>query len=247
MDDRDMRALLAEAFRRAYGREATRVELQCLQAVAWLETSYGMGWKGTGIGSNNFGAMQAGAAWHGATFLYTDTHPNADGTSTPYTVAFRKYPTAIAGAEDFLRIVYTKRPSVLAAASRGDIDGFSAALHATRYYEGFGRTVGERIAHHFAAVVKAIQRQCKALGEELPPEVAALPQPRPTLREGASGLDVRDLQAALNRQGASPALAVDGSFGRKTRGAVEGFQTRRGLKVDGVVGPMTWKELGENE
>jgi hypothetical protein len=60
LSDRDMRQILAEAFRRQFGREGTRCELQCLQAVAWLETSYGSGWKPPGADSKNLGACQAG-------------------------------------------------------------------------------------------------------------------------------------------------------------------------------------------
>jgi hypothetical protein len=37
----------------------------------------------------------------------------------------------------------------------------------------------------------------------------------------------------------------DGWFGRKTETAVRGFQSSHGLKVDGVVGPRTWKALFE--
>ena len=37
----------------------------------------------------------------------------------------------------------------------------------------------------------------------------------------------------------------DGFFGRATRSAVEAFQHRRGLRIDGVCGPQTWSILVE--
>jgi len=40
-------------------------------------------------------------------------------------------------------------------------------------------------------------------------------------------------------------LYIDGVFGAKTREAVETFQRREGLKVDGIVGKYTWRKLGE--
>ncbi|MFY1598590.1 peptidoglycan DD-metalloendopeptidase family protein [Micromonospora sp. WMMD737] len=61
------------------------------------------------------------------------------------------------------------------------------------------------------------------------------------LREGNSGDLVRGLQTALNARGAS--LLVDGGFGAVTTSAVRNFQSRNGLVVDGLVGPVTWSVL----
>lgn len=64
----------------------------------------------------------------------------------------------------------------------------------------------------------------------------------PTLRYGA-GLkpqapnpDVRVLQQRLG-------ITADGQFGSGTRAAVIEYQKRKGLGVDGVVGPETWSAL----
>jgi peptidoglycan hydrolase-like protein with peptidoglycan-binding domain len=53
-----------------------------------------------------------------------------------------------------------------------------------------------------------------------------------------------ELQQALNADGATPALVVDGVFGPLTDSAVRVFQGRHGLKVDGICGPMTWGMVG---
>jgi len=63
----------------------------------------------------------------------------------------------------------------------------------------------------------------------------------PILRIGATGDDVKALQANLNRHGAK--LKVDGVFGQLTDRAVRDFQSRRGLVVDGSVGALTQAEL----
>ena len=53
---------------------------------------------------------------------------------------------------------------------------------------------------------------------------------------------VNELQKMLNEiQGTD--LDVDGYFGRLTESAVRRFQRRKGLSVDGIVGPNTWKVL----
>jgi len=54
---------------------------------------------------------------------------------------------------------------------------------------------------------------------------------------GARGASVSSLQQRLNELGAQPPLAVDGKFGPLTQAAVREFQQRRGLTVDGIVGP----------
>ncbi len=41
-----------------------------------------------------------------------------------------------------------------------------------------------------------------------------------------------------------PPLAKDGQFGSLTESAVKDFQKKKGLSVDGVVGPITWHALG---
>jgi lysozyme len=53
------------------------------------------------------------------------------------------------------------------------------------------------------------------------------------------------VQGALNFLGASPALAVDGVLGPRTRRAISAFQRANRLTVDGVVGPRTIARLSE--
>jgi peptidoglycan hydrolase-like protein with peptidoglycan-binding domain len=66
----------------------------------------------------------------------------------------------------------------------------------------------------------------------------------PTLREGSSGEAVKELQIALQETGNDPG-AIDGVFGAQTLAAVKAFQAERGIDVDGVVGPITWRNIDE--
>lgn len=61
------------------------------------------------------------------------------------------------------------------------------------------------------------------------------------LRMGSEGAKVREVQALLVRAGIP--VKVDGDFGPSTKTAVEDFQRKYKLTVDGVVGPETQKEL----
>jgi len=68
-----------------------------------------------------------------------------------------------------------------------------------------------------------------------------------TLRPGARGDAVRELQRLLRNRGF--ALAADGFFGALTDGAVRAFQSSHAdqlgqpLAVDGMMGPLTWWAL----
>ena len=83
-------------------------------------------------------------------------------------------------------------------------------------------------------------------GEDTKPKPTPKPTPAPakkhkTLRRGAKGEEVRELQTLLAKDGST--LEIDGIFGIGTLSAVKSFQKRHGLTVDGIVGPKTWAEL----
>jgi peptidoglycan hydrolase-like protein with peptidoglycan-binding domain len=73
------------------------------------------------------------------------------------------------------------------------------------------------------------------------PPAAPAASGQPTLRQGAKGAAVTELQKLLRGKGYS--VATDGDFGPKTAAAVKSFQASRGLAADGVVGPKTWAAL----
>jgi hypothetical protein len=57
------------------------------------------------------------------------------------------------------------------------------------------------------------------------------------LKQGDSSAAVKVMQARLVKLGYT--LSVDGSFGPRTEAAVRDFQTKAGLAVDGLAGPVT--------
>ena len=66
------------------------------------------------------------------------------------------------------------------------------------------------------------------------------------LRQGSRGEDVRTVQQKLKRWGYYSG-SVDGIYGSATKKAVEHFQRKNGLTVDGVVGQKTYAALGMME
>jgi hypothetical protein len=227
------RLFAAAALTNRFSEDPLEGEVKALAGIACLETRYGDGWKGAGIGSNNMGAEQCGNAWKGDRFIYVDTHPNADGTSKPYRACFRKYQAPWAGWFALVDIVYVnrKRDRVRQSARADDWKGVSQGLYATGYYEGFGKTSTERIANHLRSLTKAIAVADNAVVPVIP--VATLPD---TVQRGSRGEAVKLLQRELR-------LAADGLFGAITEAALRLYQVGNGLVADGVCGPKTWAVL----
>jgi len=212
-----------------------------LDGVSVLESQRGSGWHGAGKGSKNLGAIQAGRGWTGKTFQYTDTHPNPDGTSTPYTVAFRWYDTWEDAYIDLARVMYGgRRRYVWLASGWGDTYGVSQLLWETGYYEGFGPTRRDRIRNHYLALRRSVVKADFELGLEVP-RYSDLPIGYPkTVKFGSVGDDVKTAQREL---GAVAPLVADGIFGHITESAAKDYQEQHNLVVDGVVGPKTWQTL----
>lgn len=160
-----------QGFIQTMGRQPSLLEVQFLQGIAWLETQYGQGWKGAGVGSNNMGAVQAGRppCNPDRSFLYQDSQPTSSGTNIPYQICFKKYPSQIDGMADVARIMY-KNMHV----DPTSIEAVSTQLYDHHYYGGFGKTREERIRHHISALTKALQLQTKALGESMPPATGGI-------------------------------------------------------------------------
>ncbi|MGH8870936.1 MAG: peptidoglycan-binding protein [Acidimicrobiia bacterium] len=64
-------------------------------------------------------------------------------------------------------------------------------------------------------------------------------------RVGDEGAAVRDIQDRLDALGYPSDPDIRSVFADGTREAVRGFQKARGLNVDGIVGPDTWRSLYE--
>ncbi|GAA3573044.1 hypothetical protein GCM10022235_48080 [Kribbella ginsengisoli] len=64
----------------------------------------------------------------------------------------------------------------------------------------------------------------------------------PTIRLGDNNAAVKALQVELNAK-RRLGLAVDGVFSTAVRDAVVAFQSHAGIGADGIVGPITWRNL----
>lgn len=79
-------------------------------------------------------------------------------------------------------------------------------------------------------------------GAHLHLEIGTPAKPQ-VLKEGARGAEVKEIQQLLYKRGYLTAKGVDGCFGPNTTKAVKSFQYQRGIRVDGIVGDTTLREL----
>lgn len=62
-----------------------------------------------------------------------------------------------------------------------------------------------------------------------------------TVKRGSTGSAVRQVQQRFAARGWK--ISVDGNFGPGTEAVVKSFQKEKGLHVDGIVGPATWRAM----
>lgn len=182
------RGVIQRAFPTVMGRQPTESEIQAVQAVAHLESSYGSGWKGAGRGSNNWGAIQCGSSCKvngrcdpSVSFEHRDSTPQPDGTNKWYVTCFKKYPTPEAGAADLIKTLFlSERKSVKGtdktktrgellqeAVARGDLRAFSEAMYDTVYYEGTGKDKETRVSRHMGALNRALKDMTKSSNRQI--------------------------------------------------------------------------------
>jgi len=109
----------------------------------------------------------------------------------------------------------------------GDWKGFVDKPHLQYNYKGYGT---DQVLESKISVASKTQEKKTASAE------AIVPYPGKPLKIGSKGKDVERIQRALK-------VKVDGVFGKQTEAAVKAYQKRKGLVVDGIVGPKTWNML----
>ncbi|MHA7957527.1 helix-turn-helix domain-containing protein [Streptomyces sp. L500] len=136
---------------------------------------------------------------------------------------------------------------VLAAAVVALAVALAAVLLVTRPWQGDRTTAGQE----HAAVGDTPAPFVLVQGRSRPCDVqrhdgdlrAGYSATRTTLMDlKSTGWEVLEAQCLLRYHGFDPGLA-DGSYGERSKNAAKAFQKERGLVVDGIVGPDTWKEL----
>lgn len=150
------------------GYQPTLEELQILGAIADLESSYGRGWSGPMVGSNNWGAITCGKSPDASGACPPGCSPNKDSSpySGEYVTCFRRWNSPEEGAAALISFLY-KWPEVRAAIESGNIDEVSWTMRQRNYYLGFKKDPREASRDHAAALDKRVKEIVAALDEPI--------------------------------------------------------------------------------
>jgi peptidoglycan hydrolase-like protein with peptidoglycan-binding domain len=95
------------------------------------------------------------------------------------------------------------------------------------------------------------KQQTRTQTEAQTPQTQRAALPEGALKHGEKNEEIRKLQDTLNAYGyrdkEGRALKEDGSFGDRTKEALQAYQQAHGLKADGVVGPQTLDALKKSK
>lgn len=178
----------------------------------------------------NFFGMKTSASWKGASVNMKTKEEYKVGQLTTIRDNFRAYGSMADGVRGYYDFISTKRYQNLKTAV--NYKEYAQMLKADGY-----ATSSTYVTTLCSTVTKyGLTAWDKSY---TPPKTEAA---YPTLRKGSKGGYVKELQTILNYNFGYN-LKVDGIFGSLTQIAVIGVQKLRGIRADGIVGPVTWAEL----
>lgn len=142
--------------------------LQTLGAIADLESSYGRGWSGQMVGSNNWGAITCPGYNKETGTCPPGCSPNKDSSpySGEYVTCFRRYASPADGAAGLITLL-SKWPEVIAAIESGNLDEVSWTMRQRNYYLGFKSDPREAAREHAGALEERTKQIAEAMGEPL--------------------------------------------------------------------------------
>lgn len=178
-------------------------------------------------------ALSAGGALDVPKFVYCPTGVNA------YKAAGRFGSQPRVGAVVFFQWPGIDRPCHVGLVEAIQADGSIVTVEGNTDVAGGGS--GGQVMRHVRRgnIVGYGYPNYEALAPAAPniPAVPVGVASHPTLRVGARGPAVRELQTKLQ-------IPADGIFGPQTQARVIQFQRNHKLAPDGIVGPRTWGALG---
>jgi peptidoglycan hydrolase-like protein with peptidoglycan-binding domain len=142
---------------------------------------------------------------------------------------FRAYASLEEGISEWLRVIRDLYVPGWTAANDDDVSCYQ-----------FAHALGEPRAKGYRYYTADRDRYAKGTASRYPAAIGAVTgvESWPTVRKGSEGPFVVEWQRILIAAGIP--VSVDGIFGPETMSGTMIWQERKGLEVDGVVGPVSW-------
>jgi hypothetical protein len=182
----EFRDLADRAIRAELGRPATPWERQVIMAQAWLETSFGRGWKGVCASSHNWGGVQSKTptcCWS------TDRRQNG----TQYRVHFACYDDDLGGARGLVKEALRRRKGTVEAIAAGDLGLYAELLHDQWYFGGIcgpwpvgSAACRSKVIRDYAGGLKAGTDHIARVFKETPIPMGTLPPEPASLGTGGT-------------------------------------------------------------
>jgi hypothetical protein len=160
---------------------------------------------------------------------------------------FRAFTSLADGVHDYLELLHKRFHGAWPAVEAGDPEGFIRGLKELRYFTTSVDSYMRPVHQLFNKFSKALAET--ALGDTaVEPRLPAVPSGRPTVKRGARGQHVLEVQGILQAMGYE-GVTRSGVFDEALVSAVELFQLQhvddlgRALVSDGEIGPRTWWAL----
>lgn len=211
----------------------------CAAVIAQAVIESAAGTSGLAKYHNYFG-MKTSSSWKGASVNMKTKEEYKVGTLTTIRDNFRAYKDMAEGVKGYYDFISGKRYANLKTAT--DYKQYATLIKADGYATSstYVKTLCDTVAkYRLTAWDKSYN----------PPKQASqsLTGAYPTLRKGSKGGYVKEMQTLLNYSSCGAHLQIDGCFGPLSEIALIAFQKMRGLKADGICGPVSWAALkGEN-
>ncbi len=170
MNQREAQAIVREAWQRIHGRAPTDLETTYTQAIAWLENQYGR--------ARQFGELAADGKFNWGSLHARGTPPNCGPGSAPGVdlrpVCFQVFPTDVAAAAAFVRVLTKQHWPTVEAMTGSPEDVARAMRKAPAYYEGPPGTEDQKVT----AYANAIRGGIRAIATQAP--VPPIPTGKPS-------------------------------------------------------------------
>ncbi len=219
--------------------EGTAALIGCSPAAVVAQAAHETDWGRSAIGNNLFG-IKADEQWQGVRVLRR-TWEVFNGKSVSIEAWFRDYPTLADGIAD--HFAFLRDNGRYAAAGVFDPNDSKSDLEYFQALARGGYATDPNYAERLSDMLDSVHMFTPYMvASDQTAQVKPVPR---LLLIGSDGVDVRELQSALQARGFYRD-AIDGDFGPQTRKAVLAFQAENPAcgDVDGIVGDKTRAVLG---